>query len=168
MLRWKRTAGRRNQLSPQLREEERRLSFHRSHHLCYHSGFSPANVFFSLNVSSVFTKHVRFAVSWISWSWVSSPLGGGKGLWPKPKCGTTPAGEKFQMKSFRNIHIISLRRSRVRRWMKTFRTLTQPSFRGWTFTIWSAELFYPYSDNFHKPENLQPDGSILSSFWWHW
>ena len=108
MLRWKRTAGRRNQPSPQLREEERRLSFNRSHHLCYHSGFSPTNVFFSLNVSSVFTKHVRFAVSWISWSWVSSPLGGGKGLWPKPKRGTTPAGEKSQMKSFRNIYIISL------------------------------------------------------------
>ena len=73
-----------------------------------------------------------------------------------------------------------LRRSRVRRWMKTCRTLTQRFFRGWTFTTWSVTPFFmPDLINFDKLEPSQqafyhyadiigeilPWQPFLSSFW---
>ena len=148
--------------APRGREEV----FYHSHHPRCHFGFSPTHVFLSsLVVYSVFTK--KYYSSLVNLSVLSLlSTGGREGTLAKAKtwhnsCRWEVSDEKFQ----KYLHYFSFRRSRVRQWMKTYRTLTQPSFRGWTFTIWSVELFYPYSDNLHKPETLQPDGSILSSFW---
>ena len=59
-----------------------------------------------------------------------------------------------------------LRRSRVRRWMKTCRTLTQRFFRGWTFTTWSVTPFYACSDKFWQTWTFTT--SFLSLCWYHW